>query len=109
MCANTTPDVPIVVNALPSSATPVPIAAAALSPAPPTTIVPSLSPVSSAIFFVTLPVTSHDSYTLPSIDISMPSVSQTSFDQQRFGTSRSCIPLASETSVAYSPVRINLK
>ena len=43
-----TPDVPMVVNARPSSTTPVPTAAAALSPAPPTTSVSSLSPVSSA-------------------------------------------------------------
>ena len=37
VCANTTPEEPIVVNALPSSTTPVPTAAAALSPAPATT------------------------------------------------------------------------
>ena len=37
-----TPDVPMVTKAFPSETTPVPTAAAALSPAPPTTIVPAL-------------------------------------------------------------------
>ena len=61
VCANTTPDVPIVVNALPSVTTPVPTAAAALSPAPPTTIVPAFKPVRAAAFSVIVPVTSQDS------------------------------------------------
>ena len=61
VCANTTPEVPIVVNAFPSSTTPVPTAAAALSPAPPTTGVPSQRPRTSAMPFVSVPVTSQDS------------------------------------------------
>ena len=64
--ANTTPLVPMVVKALPSSTTPVPTAAAALSPAPPTTRVSSLSPVRAAALALTWPVTSQDSYTLAS-------------------------------------------
>lgn len=59
--AYTTPEVPIVVNAFPSRTIPVPTAAAALSPAPPTTTVPSARPVNSAAFAWTVPVTSGDS------------------------------------------------
>ena len=59
------PDVPIVVNAAPSATTPVPTAAAALSPAPPTTIVSAFRPVRSAISGRRVPVISQDSYTLP--------------------------------------------
>ena len=103
-CANTTPEVPSVVNALPSSTTPVPTAAAALSPAPPATGVPSFRPVNAAASFVTVPVTSGDSYIFASRLSSMSSFSRTSLLQQRFATSRSCMPEASETSVAYSPV-----
>ena len=50
------------------------------------------------------PVTSGDSKTLGRSPSSMSSFSRISFDQQRLGTSNSCMPLASETSVAYSPV-----
>ncbi len=59
--AKTTPEVPRVVKALPSVTTPVPTAAAALSPAPPTTGVPGRRPVSWAAAWVTAPVTSGDS------------------------------------------------
>ena len=104
--ANTTPDVPMVVNARPSSTTPVPTAAAALSPAPPTTSVSSLSPVSSAAALEMWPVTSQDSYTFASSDGSMFSMFSSFSDQQRFGTSSICIPDASLTSVAKSPVSI---
>ena len=102
--ANTTPLVPMVVKAFPSSTTPVPTAAAALSPAPPTTSVFSLSPVSSAAFAEMCPVTSQLSYTLASMLLSMSRICSSSSLQQRFGTSSICIPLASETSVAKSPV-----
>ncbi len=76
-CAYTTPLVPIVVNALPSSTTPVPTAAAALSPAPPTTTVEVERPVFSAISGRIVPVTSGDSYTLARRFLSMPSLSRT--------------------------------
>ena len=55
----------MVVKAFPSVTTPVPTAAAALSPAPPTTIVPSDNPVIFAISLVMYPVISGDSYTFP--------------------------------------------
>ena len=109
VCANTTPDVPIVVNAFPSSQTPVPRAAAALSPAPPATTTDCSSPNISAISFLRVPVTSQDSYTFGSISISISSKSHISLLQHLFETFNSCIPEASETSVAYSPVRINLR
>ncbi len=96
----------MVVNAFPSSTTPVPTAAAALSPAPPTTTVEAESPVFSAISGSIVPVTSGDSYTFASRLLSMPSLSSTSSDHWRAGTSRSCIPEASDTSVANSPVSI---
>lgn len=57
-------------------------------------------------FAVIVPVISGDSYTLARRALSIPSLFSTSSDQQRFGMSRSCIPLASETSVANSPVSI---
>ena len=96
----------MVVNARPSSTTPVPTAAAALSPAPPTTSVSSLNPVSSAAALEMWPVTSQDSYTFASSDRSMFSMFSSFSDQQRFGTSSICIPDASLTSVAKSPVSI---
>ena len=102
--ANTTPEVPMVVKALPSATTPVPTAAAALSPAPPTTGVPAARPVRAAASGVMAPVISGDSYTLASKAGSMSSFSSTSWLQQRWGTSNSCMPEASETSVANSPV-----
>ena len=108
VCANTTPLVPMVVKAVPSLTTPVPIAAAALSPAPPTTTVSVESPSCAATSLVSLPVTSQDSYILPRSDLSMLSLSSTSSDQHLFATSMSCIPEASETSVANSPVRTYL-
>ena len=104
VCANTTPEVPMVVNALPSSTTPVPTAAAALSPAPPTTMVPAARPVRFAASSEMTPVTSGDSYTFGKSALSISSFSSTSSLQQRFGTSKSCMPEASETSVAKSPV-----
>ena len=58
VCANTTPDVPMVVNARPSATTPVPTAAAALSPAPPTTSVCSDRPVIFEASALMCPVTS---------------------------------------------------
>ena len=61
VCAKTTPLVPIVVNALPSSTMPVPTAAAALSPAPPTTGVPTARPLFAANAACTVPVMSGDS------------------------------------------------
>ena len=63
VCAYTTPLVPMVVKAAPSRTMPVPTAAAALSPAPPTTGVPARSPVAFATAEVMLPVISGDSYT----------------------------------------------
>ena len=104
MCAKTTPLVPNVVNAIPSSTVPVPTAAAALSPAPPTTGVPAGTPQSSAALALTFPVISGDSYTFARSEGSMPSLESTSSDHLRFGTSKSCIPEASLTSVANSPV-----
>ena len=56
-----TPLVPIVVNALPSWTMPVPTAAAALSPAPPTTTVSVDRPVLAANSELIVPVTSGDS------------------------------------------------
>ena len=52
---------PSVTKASPSLHTPVPKAAAALSPAPPATIVPSLRPVSSAISLVIVPAIASES------------------------------------------------
>ena len=102
--ANTTPEVPMVVKAVPSFTTPVPTAAAALSPAPPATIHFSERPVLFATSASNVPVASQDSYTFPKRSLSIFNAFSTSSDQQRPGTSKSCIPLASETSVANTPV-----
>ena len=97
---------PIVINAFPCFTTPVPTAAAALSPAPPTTGVPGCNPVSFAASPVIAPVTSQDSYSLPSIDWSISSLFKISSDHVRAGISIRFIPDASLTSVANSPVSI---
>ena len=76
--AKMTPEVPRVVKAFPASTTPVPMAAAALSPAPPTTMVPGARPVASAAADVTAPVTSQDSYIRPRSPGSMSSAASTS-------------------------------
>ena len=94
----------MVVKAVPSLTTPVPTAAAALSPAPPTTTVSVVSPSCLATSGRSVPVTSQDSYILPRRLLSILSLSRTSWDQSLFATSMSCIPDASETSVANSPV-----
>ena len=102
--ANTTPEVPSVVNARPSSTTPMPTAAAALSPAPATTGVPSRRPVASAASREMRPATSHDSKSSGRSERSMSSASSTSSLQRRFATSSRFMPDASDTSAAYAPV-----
>lgn len=59
--------------------------------------------ISAAVLFTT-PVISHDSNTFASIEISISKPQQISSDHCLLGTSSSCIPLASDTSVANSPV-----
>ena len=103
--ANTTPLVPMVVNALPLSATPVPMAAAMLSPAPPATTVPARRPVSSAASGVMAPAASQLSTSGGRSDRLSPSLSMISFDQRRAGTSSRLVPLASLISCASTPVR----
>ena len=60
--------------------------------------------VRSAISGRRVPVISQDSYTSPRRDLSISRARRTSSDQQRPCTSKSCMPLASETSVANTPV-----
>ena len=67
-------------NALPSFTIPVPIAAAALSPAPPTTTVSVLSPDNLANSSLICPVTSGDSYTFANKFLSISSFSKISSD-----------------------------
>src|SRR5690242_12072952 len=59
--ANTNPDVPTVEETIPDSTIPLPTAPAAWSPPPPTTGVPSASPVARAAEAEIRPLTSADS------------------------------------------------
>ncbi len=102
--AKTTPLVPRIALTRPAVTTPLPTAPAALSPAPPTTGVPAASPSSAAAAGVSRPVTSGDSDTGGSSDLSICSKPNNSSDHRRLATSSSSVPLASVTSVAYSPV-----
>ena len=104
LCAYTTPLVPIVVKALPARATPVPMAPAMLSAAPPATGMPSSRPVSFAASALMRPATALLSRSGGSRLMGSPSAAAISSDQRRFGTSSRLVPLASLISEANTPV-----
>ena len=97
------PEVPREMLHCPSPTVPVPTAAAALSPAPATTLTSAEKSSSFATSGFNVPTTSQLSYNFGSCSSFTSQISIISLDQQRFFTSRSNIPDASETSVQKDP------
>ena len=96
------------INASPHEHTPVPKAAAALSPAPAATTVPALRPVSFAASSLICPATSSDSMIGGRRDLSILSFSKISSDHFLALISRRFVPDASDTSIKSLPVSLNL-
>ncbi len=104
VAAKTTPEVPIVALTAPARTMPMPTAPAAWSPPPATMGVPALRPVASAPLSDTLPVTIGDSKASGISDGERSSAVSTVSDHLRAPTSKSSVPEASATSVAFCPL-----
>ncbi len=89
----------------PSPTTPVPTAAAALSPAPATTFTEAGRPSCAAVSGLSVPIGSKLSNRRGIWLSRMPQISSISCDQRLFFTSSSSMPEASEKSQLWTPVR----